>query len=103
MTPDDPSRPRAFFECERCFGIIPNFFYSASAAPGLIEELWALFKSSYIDCPLPSLFKERLSVHLARFCEVRYCIVRHVGFLIGEGRPAGDPKATPPPSSKSSR
>jgi len=95
MTPDEPSRPKAFFECERRFGIIPNFFYSASAAPGLIEELWALFKSSYIDCPLPSLFKERLSVHLARFCEVRYCIVRHVGFLIGEGRPAGDPKATP--------
>src|SRR5215468_6836638 len=95
MTRDDPLRPRAFFECECYFGIVPKFFYSASAAPGLIEELWALFKSSYIDCPLPSLFKERLSVHLARFCEVRYCIVRHVGFLIGEGRPAGDPKATP--------
>ncbi len=95
MTPGDRLRPRAFLECERHFGIVPNFFYSASAAPGLIEELWALFKSSYIDCPLPSLFKERLSVHLSRFCEVRYCIVRHVGFLIGEGRPAGDPKARP--------
>jgi PAS domain S-box-containing protein len=95
MTPGDPLRPRAFFECECYFGMVPNFFYSASAAPGLIEELWALFKSSYIDCPLPSLFKERLSVHLSRFCEVRYCIVRHVGFLIGEGRPAGDPKARP--------
>jgi hypothetical protein len=86
MTPRDPLRPRAFFECESHFGIIPNFFYSASAAPGLVEELWALFKSSYIDCPLPSLFKERL---------VCYCIVRHVGFLIGEGRPAGDPEARP--------
>jgi PAS domain S-box-containing protein len=95
MIPDDPLRPRAFFECECYFGIVPNFFYSASAAPGLVEELWALFKSSYIDCPLPSLFKERLSVHLSRFCEVRYCIIRHVGFLIGEGRPAGDPKARP--------
>jgi PAS domain S-box-containing protein len=95
MIPDDLLRPRACFECECCFGIVPNFFYSASAAPGLVEELWALFKSSYIDCPLPSLFKERLSVHLARFCEVRYCIIRHVGFLIGEGRPAGDPKARP--------
>jgi two-component sensor histidine kinase/PAS domain-containing protein len=95
MTPDSPLRPRAFFECECYFGIVPNFFYSASAAPGLVEELWALFKSSYIDCPLPSLFKERLSVHLSRFCEVRYCIIRHVGFLIGEGRPAGDPKARP--------
>src|SRR5262249_3033752 len=52
-------------------------------------------KSAYIDNPLPSLFKERLFVHLSRFCEVRYCIVRHVGFLIGEGRPAGDPKVKP--------
>ena len=96
MTSDDPiRRPRAFFECECCFGIVPNFFYSGSAAPGLVEERWALFKSSYVDCPLPSLFKERLLVHLSRFCEVRYCIIRHVGFLIGEGRPAGDPTAKP--------
>jgi signal transduction histidine kinase len=34
-------------------------------------------------------------VHLSRFCETRYCIVRHVGFLIGEGRPAGDAGALP--------
>ena len=39
---------------------------------------------------LPSLFKERLFVHLSRFCEVRYCIARHVGFLVGLGRPSGD-------------
>ena len=39
------------------------------------------------------MFKERLFVHLSRFCEVRYCIVRHVGFLIGQGRPAGDADA----------
>jgi PAS domain S-box-containing protein len=88
---------RAAFEREvsGCFGVMPNFFCSAAAAPGLIEELWAFAKSAYIDSPLPSLFKERLFVHLSRFCEVRYCIIRHVGFLIGEGRPAGDPKARP--------
>ncbi|WP_336489485.1 hypothetical protein [Methylobacterium nigriterrae] len=77
------------------FGVLPNFFCSAPAAAGLIEELWAFAKSGYLDNPLPSLFKERLFVHLSRFCEVRYCIVRHVGFLLGEGRPAGDPAATP--------
>jgi hypothetical protein len=78
---------RAAFEREVSgrFGVMPNFFCSASAAPGLIEELWAFAKSAYLDSPLPSLFKERLFVHLSRFCEVRYCIVRHVGFLIGEG------------------
>jgi PAS domain S-box-containing protein len=78
-----------------CFGVLPNFFCSGAAAPGLIEELWAFAKSSYLDNPLPPLFKERLFVHLSRFCEVRYCIVRHVGFLIGQGRPAGDPAAAP--------
>jgi len=26
-----------------------------------------------------------------RSCAVRYCIRRHVGFLVGLGRPAGDP------------
>ncbi len=74
---------------------MPNFFCSASAAPGLIEGLWAFAKSAYVYSPLPSLFKERLFVHLSRFCEVRYAIVRHVGLLIGEGRPAGDPKVRP--------
>ncbi len=77
------------------FGVLPNFFCSASAAPGLIERLWDFAQSAYLDNPLPSLFKERLFVHLSRFCVVRYCIVRHVGFLIGHGRPAGDPKAPP--------
>ena len=97
MIPDDPIGAKAAFEREvSCrFGVMPNFFCSASAAPGLIEELWAFAKSAFLDNPLPSLFKERLFVHLSRFCEVRYCIIRHVGFLIGEGWPAGDPKAGP--------
>ena len=75
------------------FGVLPNFFCSADAAPGLIDELWKFAKAAYLDSPLPSLFKERLFVHLSRFCEIRYCIVRHVGFLIGQGRPAGDADA----------
>jgi PAS domain S-box-containing protein len=77
------------------FGVLPNFFCSAPAAEGLVQELWKFAKSAYLDCALPSLFKERLFVHLSRFCEVRYCIVRHVGFLIGEGHPAGDASALP--------
>src|SRR5580658_7988152 len=77
------------------FGVLPNFFCSAQAAPGLIERLWDFAQSGYLDNPLPSLFKERLFVHLSRFCVVRYCIVRHVGFLMGHGRPAGDAAAVP--------
>ena len=88
--------PAAFRdEVAERFGVLPNFFCSAKAAPGLIERLWDFAKSAYLDNPLPSLFKERLFVHLSRFCVVRYCIVRHVGFLVGHGRPAGDGSVEP--------
>jgi len=78
-------------------GVLPNFFCTAACAPGLIDRLWDFARSAYFDSPLPTLFKERLFVHLSRFCEVRYCIVRHVGFLVGKGYPAGDID-TPPQS-----
>jgi len=73
------------------FGLVPNFFQSAPDAPELAHRLWDLAKELYLDKPIPSLFKERLFVCLSRFCEVRYCIVRHVGFLIGLGHSSGDP------------
>ena len=94
---DDDVATKAAFNAEVAgrFGLLPNFFQSAPEAPGLIAELWGFAKSAYIENPLPPLFKERLFVHLSRFCEVRYCIVRHVGFLVGNGRPAGDPEAKP--------
>src|SRR5262249_6421717 len=90
-----PDKRRFAQEVEARFGLMPNFFCTATAAPGLIAELWTFAKSAYLDSPLPSLFKERLFVYLYRFCAVRYCIVRHVGFLMGEGRPAGDASALP--------
>jgi|APAra7269097189_1048546.scaffolds.fasta_scaffold12962_2 hypothetical protein len=80
-------------------GVLPNFFRAPTAA-GLLDELWAFAKSSYLDNPLPSLFKERLFVHLSRFCEVHYCIVRHVGFLVGQGHAAGDAGAPALPLSR---
>jgi len=77
------------------FGMLPNFFKSARAAPELIEQLWGFAKTGYLDNPMPALFKERLFVWLSRFCPIRYCIVRHVGFLLGNehGRAAGDAAA----------
>lgn len=45
------------------FGLVPNFFCSAQAAPELIAELWGFARSGYLDSPLPSVFKERLFVH----------------------------------------
>ena len=82
-------------DVQRRFGVIPNFFCTAATAPGLIEELWKFAKASYLDSPFPPLFKERLFVHLSRFCDVRYCIVRHVAFLVGNGNPAGSAAAVP--------
>ena len=94
LTPRQSNTVRFRREVADRFGVLPNFFCTAEAAPGLLEELWKFAKSAYLDSPLPSLFKERLFVHLSRFCEIRYCIVRHVGFLIGQGRPAGDAAAS---------
>ena len=78
---------------EERFGVLPNFIHLAHEAPEIREKLWRFSQAAYLDNPLPSLFKERLFVHLSRFCAVRYCIARHVGFLVGLGRPAADPNA----------
>jgi hypothetical protein len=75
------------------FGLVPNFFRSAPDAPLIVRQLWLFARSAYLDTPIPTLFKERLYVYLSRFCEVRYCITRHCGFLLGLGRSAGDPAA----------
>src|SRR6187397_2880924 len=71
------------------FGLLPNFF-RLTQDPNILANLWGFARFAYLDNPLPSLFKERLFVYISRFCEVRYCIARHVGFLVGLGRPAGD-------------
>ena len=71
------------------FGLLPNFFRLARD-PHIIKHLWGFARFAYLDNPLPSLFKERLFVYLSRFCDVRYCIARHAGFLLGLGRPSGD-------------
>jgi PAS domain S-box-containing protein len=75
------------------FGVLPNFFRLSPETPEITEKLWGFAQAAYLDNPLPSVFKERLFVHLSRFCAVRYCVARHTGFLVGLGRPAGDKDA----------
>lgn len=77
------------------FGILPNFFRLTTDDPQLTENLWGFAQFAYLDNPLPSLMKERLFVYLSLFCDVRYCIARHLGFLVGLGRPSGDPHCLP--------
>jgi PAS domain S-box-containing protein len=77
------------------FGVLPNFFRLTTDDPDITENLWAFAQFAYLDNPLPSLLKERLFVYLSLCCRVRYCIARHIGFLVGLGRPAGDPECLP--------
>ncbi|MEA2563422.1 MAG: hypothetical protein QOH06_4926 [Acidobacteriota bacterium] len=102
MKPDDDQQPSSgpggegdarsplHAVVEQRFGVLPNFFRLAPESPEITASMWGFARFAYLDNPLPSLFKERLFVHLSRFCEVRYCISRHVGFLVGLGRPSGD-------------
>jgi hypothetical protein len=60
------------------FGILPNFFRSARAAPELLEKLWGFAKAGYLDNPMPSVFKERLFVWLSRFLVPEYHRLRSV-------------------------
>ena len=80
-------------EVSQRFGLIPNFFLSTPDAPEIIEKLWDFARAAYLDNPMPTLFKERLFVFLSRFCPIRYCLVRHCGFLVGYGHSSGDPDA----------
>lgn len=77
-------------EVKRRFGVFPNFFRLAPETQEITEKMWGFAKAAYLDNPLASLFKERLFVHLSRFCRVRYCVARHVGFLAGLGHASGD-------------
>jgi PAS domain S-box-containing protein len=77
------------------FGVLPNFFRLTTDDPTITENLWGFAQFAYLDNPLPSLLKERLFVYLSLFCPVRYCIARHLGFLVGLGRPAGDAQCSP--------
>jgi hypothetical protein len=89
-----PLQDQAFHEqVAKRFRLVPNFFVSTPDAPEIIERLWGFAAAAYLDNPIPTLFKERLFVFLSRFCPIRYCIVRHCGFLVGYGDAAGDPAA----------
>src|SRR5260370_34673329 len=77
------------------FGVLPNFFRLACSDPKIAANLWGFAQFAYVDNPLSSLFQQRLFVYLSRFCDVRYCIARLVGFLVGLGHPAGDSFCVP--------
>ncbi|MDQ8182726.1 ATP-binding protein [Pelagicoccus sp. SDUM812005] len=91
--PNDEEPSALHQDIQNRFGLLPNFFQLSRKAPEIIERLWGFAQLGYLDNPLPSLFKERLFVYVSKFCQARYCIARHVGFLLGLGHPSGDPES----------
>jgi signal transduction histidine kinase len=75
------------------FGLVPSFFMMASAEPPIVGALFSMAEFSYLDAPLPAVFKEGLFTYVSRFCAVPYCMARHCAFLVGCGNIAGDPEA----------
>jgi len=76
------------------FDLLPGFSRSHRSLQ-LSMALWPFAKLAYLANPLPSLFKERLFVHLLRADPGYYRLLRHAGFLLGAGHPAGDMQAPP--------
>lgn len=50
-------------------GVLPNFFRLAPETPEIVEKLWGFAQAAYLDNSLPSVFKERLFVHLSAFAQ----------------------------------
>lgn len=83
-------------EQARRMGVPPNMLgLCHDSAPSIDIAMWTVTQFCYLDNPLPSVFKERLFAYLSRYCSVRYCLARHMGFLLGYGHIAGDPTCSP--------
>jgi diguanylate cyclase (GGDEF)-like protein/PAS domain S-box-containing protein len=73
--PPPPDAERLKEAIETRLGFFPPFFEPALEFPSLLESLWRQQLSSYLDNPLPELFKEKLSARLSQYCASPYCMV----------------------------
>ncbi|CAN5620587.1 hypothetical protein BH10CYA1_BH10CYA1_57390 [soil metagenome] len=64
-------------EMEARFGFFPPFFEPALPFPLILKNLWVQTLTSYVDNPLPELFKEKLAAYVARECTIPYCLIVH--------------------------
>lgn len=88
-------------EIEDRIGFFPIFFAPAQHDAQVLENLWQYTLSAYVNNPLSSLLKEKLSAYLSRYCAVPYCMICHSCSLRPLGMKARDVLQlleSPPPS-----
>jgi signal transduction histidine kinase/CheY-like chemotaxis protein len=79
------TEPRLLEEITRRLGYFPPLFEPAARVPSVLRTLWLEMKVSYLDNPLPGLFKEKLFAYLSRFCGPSYALIAHGCALRGLG------------------
>ncbi len=65
-------------EIEAAMGLVPPFLATALDAPELLKCLWSLTKSSFVENPLPAIFKEKMAARLARRCTNPSALLAHI-------------------------
>jgi hypothetical protein len=62
--------------------VLPGTYTPAAASSRPDDTYWQFAREGFHHSPLPEWFKERLFIHLSRFSERRYCILRHAYSLV---------------------
>lgn len=88
-------------EIEEYFGFLPRLFTPAQQNPQVLENLWQQTLFAYIDNPLSTLFKEKLSAYLSGYYAIAYSTICHSCTLYSLGMKASevlDLLQLPPPT-----
>ncbi len=67
-----------------------TFFRVRNRDTGDTRKPLATDEGSYIENPLPGLFKDELLAYLSRYCRASYCIVYHSCLLHAQNLPGGE-------------
>jgi diguanylate cyclase (GGDEF)-like protein/PAS domain S-box-containing protein len=71
-------------------GCFPPFYLPALESSTLLESLWRQQISSYLENPLPRTFKQKVALHLSRYCASPYFIIEHACLLYALGVEASE-------------
>jgi diguanylate cyclase (GGDEF)-like protein/PAS domain S-box-containing protein len=71
-------------------GCFPPFYLPAAESATLLESLWRQQLSSYLENPLPQQFKQKVALHLSRFCVSPYFVIEHACLLYQFGVEASE-------------